>query len=418
MKSRLKKLARRYIPNFLHPYIYRLYAHINYIKNVINVSLKMRKVTADFINSPIIKNLSNLTTIQIIQPSFYDLDGFHFFSGGAERYLNDLSQIIVAMGYTPFIVQQGKTFWHKKHNNIDVFGVPSGNSFRLLNLFAHKPYFGKPRIRIYSPFTLAFPKVDKNAIGISHGIFWDRPHSTKLLPIILKSFLNVGIFVSVDTSTLSWFRATIPNKLTYKNMKYIPNYVDLKTFYPIARENNQKITIIYPRRLCHERGYFNVIKIAADILSKYPNVELHFVGHADSLTVSASKKLVKKFPSRVLLYKMLDKDMYTVYQQADIILIPTVASEGTSLSCLEAMATGNAIIATNIGGLSDLVIDGYNGLLIGPTAQELQNAIERLIINPDLRSSLKNNALEVAKSFNKSIWESRWTEILAQTVDK
>ena len=58
--------------------------------------------------------------------------------------------------------------------------------------------------------------------------------------------------------------------------------------------------------------------------------------------------------------------MPQVYRYADIVLIPTKAAEGTSLSCLEAMASGRAVIAGCVGGLSDLIVDGYNGLLLRP----------------------------------------------------
>jgi len=40
------------------------------------------------------------------------------------------------------------------------------------------------------------------------------------------------------------------------------------------------------------------------------------------------------------------------------------------------MAVGCAVIASYVGGLSDLIIDGFNGLLIKPTAEGLINAIE------------------------------------------
>ena len=52
-------------------------------------------------------------------------------------------------------------------------------------------------------------------------------------------------------------------------------------------------------------------------------------------------------------------EMNKAYQNADITLIPSLYSEGTSLSCIEAMACGNAVIATRIGGLSDLIINDF-----------------------------------------------------------
>src|SRR6185369_10914366 len=76
-------------------------------------------------NLPILEELALCNTVQIIQPTFYDFDGKTYLSGGAERYLCDLAEIITNLGYRPFIVQGGNSFWYRKHNNIDVFGVPS-----------------------------------------------------------------------------------------------------------------------------------------------------------------------------------------------------------------------------------------------------------------------------------------------------
>jgi len=39
------------------------------------------------------------------------------------------------------------------------------------------------------------------------------------------------------------------------------------------------------------------------------------------------------------------------------------------------MATNNAIISTNVGGLPNLIIDGYNGMLIHPKKEELRNSL-------------------------------------------
>ena len=100
--------------------------------------------------------------------------------------------------------------------------------------------------------------------------------------------------------------------------------------------------------------------------------------------------------------------MHEVYKYADISLVPTLYSEGTSLSCLEAMASGNVVISTRIGGLSDLVINGYNGYLIEPNAEALLNTLEYVLSNYDKQMIIKKRAVEVAKAFNKKIWIEKW----------
>jgi glycosyltransferase involved in cell wall biosynthesis len=78
------------------------------------------------------------------------------------------------------------------------------------------------------------------------------------------------------------------------------------------------------------------------------------------------------------------------------------------------MASGNAVIATNIGGLPDLVISGYNGLLIEPSASALREALSTLCENPDMRRQLGRRAHQVAGAFNIEAWQSKWRKILTE----
>ncbi len=104
-----------------------------------------------------------------------------------------------------------------------------------------------------------------------------------------------------------------------------------------------------------------------------------------------------------------------IYRQADIVLIPTRSAEGTSLSCLEAMASGKAVIAGCTGGLTDLIIDGYNGLLLRPlTAKSLSESLELLINEPELRRSLGEKAQDTARAFSLEIWKKRWLKLIGQ----
>ncbi len=106
--------------------------------------------------------------------------------------------------------------------------------------------------------------------------------------------------------------------------------------------------------------------------------------------------------------------MHEAYQQADIALIPTVESEGTSLSCLEAMACGNAIVATTVGGLTDLILPDFNGLLIEPRIADLRDAITRLLEDEELRRRLGRRGRKVAQAFSITIWQERWKRVLAE----
>ena len=97
----------------------------------------------------------------------------------------------------------------------------------------------------------------------------------------------------------------------------------------------------------------------------------------------------------------------------DIAVVPTVGSEGTSLSLLEAMASGCAVVCTNVGGMTNIVLDGYNGLMIYPEEEELYNALTCLIEDSSLRAKLQANAYNCVKdAFSLHRWKDAWKKVI------
>lgn len=123
-----------------------------------------------------------------------------------------------------------------------------------------------------------------------------------------------------------------------------------------------------------------------------------------------------KYQKRIHHYLLEPEQMSNVYKNYDISLIPTLYSEGTSLSCLEAQASGNVVIATNIGGLPNLIINDYNGILINPDKNELFKAIKRVVLDKDLRTKLSSNAVNVAQEFDKEKWENTWIDVFKKFI--
>jgi glycosyltransferase involved in cell wall biosynthesis len=80
------------------------------------------------------------------------------------------------------------------------------------------------------------------------------------------------------------------------------------------------------------------------------------------------------------------KDLVNWYQRATIFVLPSTGAEAFGIVNLEALACETPVVATNVGGVSEIVKDGENGLLVEPNnALKLGNAIEYLLENGDLR---------------------------------
>ncbi|MFC1922219.1 glycosyltransferase [Chloroflexota bacterium] len=363
------------------------------------------------------RNKISPSQIHILAPQFFDLEGHSEFIGGAERYLIELIKLLSELNQEPVVFQSATGEWEREYLGIPFFGLNSNGDTKKLNVLFHDLIREDTPV-IYLTINLAAPYFSSRSIGISHGIYWDYDISdipgeqTRSIEFLLSSFSHLSRVVSVDTNTINWLRTVQPSMA--EKCVYVPNFVDLEKFKPPNQSKQGKLVVLYPRRLYLRRGFWLVQELVPEFLDAYPDLEFHFVGQANPEEETAVQELIKNYRGRVS-WKTLDmQTMHEAYKEADITLIPSVYSEGTSLSCLEAMASGNAVIATNIGGLPDLVISGYNGLLIEPSAGALREALTLLCDNLDLRNQLGIRAREVAGAFNIEAWQSKWRKIFTE----
>jgi glycosyltransferase involved in cell wall biosynthesis len=85
-------------------------------------------------------------------------------------------------------------------------------------------------------------------------------------------------------------------------------------------------------------------------------------------------------------------DMAAIYRDAHIVCLPSYR-EGLPKVLLEAAATGRAIVATDVPGCREVVIEGENGFLVpARESGQLADALRRLITDPRLRRTMGRNA--------------------------
>ena len=360
--------------------------------------------------------ISSDRRVILLSYTFFDFDGENMFFGGAERYLLELAKLIRQQGYYPEVVQCGNGYWVRYYQDLRVTGIDvRGEATRLATEF--QKFDHAAALTIYSPFSLAANAGEGAAVGISHGIYWDHPSiraDQAAMQAITASAQKLAAIISVDTNTINWMRASAVD-IAHKFV-FVPNFVDTEIFSPATDVDNEKIVVLYPRRLYSPRGFWLLAEVMSDILERYPQIEFHFVGRADEKEVQHIGEMIERYPDRIRWEALPPDQMPKAYARAHITVIPTVHSEGTSLSCLEALAAGNAVIATNVGGLPNLILHRHNGLLIDVSAEALKEALEELIDNPALRGQLAARGCEVAESFSIHRWRENWEQVLIQRI--
>ena len=374
----------------------------------------------------LLANYNQKNNISVKTSTFFNYQGTNYYSGGAERYLLDLHEVCTELGINLNVYQHGEKPFFRKYHNINVIGLNLPNetidySYNFIdkqtkNYIYHTYY--NTNLHIYSAFQECYPNHIGPSIGISHGISWDnkinhysygKDFFWENKKIFLEGALFCNKLISVDTNTANWFQ-TIDYELGNRKFHVIPNYVDTNEFSPRKDylKIKDKIIITYPRRLYEPRGLYIVLDIIDDILKKYNNVEFHFVGKGFDEDLKNIEKKIKKYPNNIKCYSKAPEEMKEVYKITDISLIPTQYSEGTSLSCLEALSSGNIVVATRIGGLTDLIINNLNGYLIEPSSESLKETIINILDNFDKQEKLRKIGIETAKAFNKNNWKEKW----------
>lgn len=84
------------------------------------------------------------------------------------------------------------------------------------------------------------------------------------------------------------------------------------------------------------------------------------------------------------------KDIDVINAGSDIIAL-TSLNEGTPVSIIEALASQKAVICTNVGGVKDVIKDGFSGILSEQIADEFAGKLIKLIVNKELRNTLASN---------------------------
>ncbi len=121
----------------------------------------------------------------------------------------------------------------------------------------------------------------------------------------------------------------------------------------------------------------------------------------------------ENLPSNVLFLGSWSHDaVMSAWRRCTIALVPSLCPDSCPTVAMEAMMMGRPIIASRIGGLSDIIVDGETGLLVPPgNAQELRKAIQCLLDDPVLRERMGNMAKQRVVEFQAKSVVSRYEQV-------
>ena len=220
-------------------------------------------------------------------------------------------------------------------------------------------------------------------------------HWLLLMPMIfLRQYLSMDLPTRRASDAITLVSPTLEKNMKFfaKNKVHvIANGIDIPDKVP-ERNNREIIHLLCLGRIEKEKGMHHAVKAVAEFKSE--NVKLDIVGsgpYLDELKLLITKLGIDEIVS--CHGRVEDDELTELFARADIYLMPTTRQEGLPLTILEAMANGLPVIASDIGGISGVIKDTKDGLLVKPgDVSKLIGAIRLLKNDADMRLRLSSAA--------------------------
>lgn len=200
--------------------------------------------------------------------------------------------------------------------------------------------------------------------------------------------------------------------------------VDIDKFHRLTKEEKEQarlengyksddFLIIYPADLCPRKNQQMLINALAIALKRHKNIKLLLPGAITQK--EETERLINELGVNenvnILGYR---RDIDKLAGMCDV-SASSARQEGLPVNLIEAMAMGNAVVATDVRGNNDLVKNNINGFLVEyNNSEEMANRINELYENPDLIEKFGQAGLEEAKKYSIPNVIAQMIDIYAQ----
>ncbi|KQT34477.1 glycosyltransferase family 4 protein [Methylophilus sp. Leaf414] len=198
--------------------------------------------------------------------------------------------------------------------------------------------------------------------------------------------------------------------------------IDLNS-YTINNASENKVTdvirLLYVGRLAVEKGV--PVLLRSLIALKNEGYRFHLTLLGDGPERASIEADVKAHGLDEMVYFGGFSSQETVrnaLQESDVFVLPSFA-EGVPVSLMEAMACGVPVIATNVGGVTELIEHGVSGLVVAPSDEiALKKALSSYIDNPELRENVRKTARKVVETdFNLQAEISKLQQLMTKYLE-
>ncbi|MFP3191269.1 MAG: glycosyltransferase family 4 protein [Thermoproteota archaeon] len=349
--------------------------------------------------------------------------------GGVEKYVFELSRKLISLNHevgilTSDLIDYYSILYIEKNFSFQDLEIKREKAFRLLPLPSHLGYFSLGMLmsllqennydiihsHSYGSFAITTSSIVKKMRKIRHVITThSEPGRRKLTKILFDTLYSKFFLESDAIIALTKLEKEHLVKLGINKNKIhvIPNGVDVE-FY--SRNRKQKFEDLLNQDYVLFVGYFDISNKGVDILIRSFYLlrksikEIKLVIAAIPTRESAQlidliKKLRIEKDVKILLY-LDDESIASLLKNCLFVILPS-RTEAFGTVILEAFASGKTVIASKVGGIPEVINNGFNGLLFEPeNTNDLLNKMLLLVKDDLLRAQLERNAYNSSFSYD------------------
>lgn len=303
---------------------------------------------------------------------------------------------------------------------------PISNIRTIWNLYKIMKHYKYDIVHVHTPVASVLGRIAAKLAGIpiviytAHG-FYFHDNMSKLsykifasIEKIMGRYFTDYIFTQSREDYDTAIRLGIINK---DKIACISNGIDIDRFNPenvridineykdsLGLPSKSKV-VCFIGRLVKEKGILDLLEAFKYLIDDYSDLYLMIVGDASlsERDIETKQKIEHylsndKYKDRIILTGSRN-DIPELLKISDIFILPSYR-EGMPRSIIEAMAMGKPVIATNIRGCREEVVDGETGFLVNVNSpKEIYEAIGKLLDNQDLAQKFGTNGRKRAERY-------------------
>lgn len=268
-------------------------------------------------------------------------------------------------------------------NEIDIIHVHSSNSHSiavLASILGANANIVLSRRNAFPVKNNFYTKWKYNHHSIKRIVCVSKAVQTEVLKVVRNQHLSKVVYDGVDVRRIKYNKASLPSVL---------NQSKEKKFFLVGTTST----------VSQNKDPYTFIKVAQKVIQTFPKV--HFIWFGDGPELENAKFYVEQLNLQDnVFFEGFIPNVWLYIHAFDVFLF-TTKSEGLGSSVLDSFAANVPVIASNVGGIPEMIADHISGILCKPgDVESFASAIMEIIKNPKLKDILRMNARKQLDFFN------------------